>query len=520
LEKQSPRKRKESSEFPPEFGSRKRTKDQYNDGLLSPRKRLKEGWFDSPGRELGGEYPTDDWSNQNRARFFLQDHQFYSFTHLPIQDPAIKKKDFSKTELDGKVLSIYDSEYSCFSYDFSRVSTTYKFTPNVFQSLQSWLEVSKGFPLAEIFDPYTENDLPDDWTFQSCKTVALLSSSKPWTMNAYYGSSVSGNSSGNHNQLGLFASVDLNAGSFVADIKGTICSSVDLDLAESRLSTNPAINLNEPNIVETLVKTKASVQILPPFVFPFPITLPGKENNSFFVDSREFGDFDGRFIRFSCGSPDSITPNAELRAVLVIDEYEIGDRPMYGRTVIDPSDASTEAPLFPIMLTDRFKLCIFTSRKVFKGDEIILANTGSFIGFPCSCVNKETCTVVNTIEKLNEYQEATSGIILNLAISNLVGDAMETENIFFDLMREREHSKQILRSQQLDSQQVPSLIWNYSVKKNIPVTVDRDVIESSSEDENEEIKDTSIDEKLMEESAAVDSKRGFYLKMVYLRNLK
>lgn len=216
--------------------------------------------------------------------------------------------------------------------------------------------------------------------------------------------------------MACFASADLCSGSFVAEIKGTICTSTDLELlGKERLFMNPIFDTFEDADI-CRVKTESGVlanpKILPPFVFPFPIMEIGRDycSPSFFVDAREFGDFDGRFARFTCGSLDALNANAELRVVAVIDEAEIGDRQMYGRTTVDPSEAPTEAPLFPIKLTERFKLCIFTSRKVFKGDEIILANPNHlYYGFPCTCIKKSSCVVATTIDKIQEYHRGVQG---------------------------------------------------------------------------------------------------------------
>lgn len=228
LEKQSPRKRKESNEFAhyqhyaqeQQLPGRKRIKDQQSyhpDDLLSPGKRFKEGIFDSPGRGGQHDFPHhEDWSLQSRTRLFLADQQsiMSSFTHLPMREPMIvKKKGYSRQEklreegdsshlLDDtgilvpsaaitspsvSVSTIYDSAYATHLNDFSTISNSYRVSKSVHELLPTWLDLSKSFPLAEVFDPFAESDLPDDWNFQSCHTVALLSSSKPWTLNAYFG---------------------------------------------------------------------------------------------------------------------------------------------------------------------------------------------------------------------------------------------------------------------------------------------------------------------------------------------
>ena len=52
---------------------------------------------------------------------------------------------------------------------------------------------------------------------------------------------------------------------------------------------------------------------------------------------------------------------------------------------------------------------------------------------------------------------------------------MDTDDVFFDRMREIEHERRNLRSQQeQEAQQVPNLKWNYSVTQRIlPQTLEK-----------------------------------------------
>ena len=96
-----------------------------------------------------------------------------------------------------------------------------------------------------------------------------------------------------------------------------------------------------------------------------------------------------------------------------------------------------------------------------------------------------------------------------------LGDIMDSDNLYFDLMREREHSKQVLRSQQLDSQEVPSLIWNYSVKNSIPVAEDDGMKELLSDDEDDQMNHhTFKDEEVAEDSTKLDIEKGIIFCLV------
>lgn len=68
----------------------------------------------------------------------------------------------------------------------------------------------------------------------------------------------------------------------------------------------------------------------------------------------------------------------------------------------------------------------------------------------------------------------TSPMYLNFLLSYCIGEVMDTDNVFFDRMRESEHGRRNLRLQQeQEAQQVPNLIWNYSVTQRIlPHTLD------------------------------------------------
>ena len=454
LNKQSPRRRKESNEYPSQNDY---TRKRAGDGPLSPRKRFKDLGYDSPSRVASGPTEMDDWGFQSgRNRLLSTMLEFNSYTQKPIAEPTIQKKKDLSAESAAPVNfgSVYEAEYSLSSFDFSIVLRN-KYTDSVYKMFESWLEKSKSWPLTDIVDSFLEND--DVPSTESAPCVAVLASTTPWSCNSFYGS-ING-----AKLQGSFATTDLSAGSFISEIKGTICTSMDLDLksqyisyhpiynqslsmpvtvktenesAQNTIEENDEMNIDEPQVEIKLENPEANIKVahnlndtqnpeedtqnlpdiqiptkekeepkilfpslLPPFVFPFNVK--SESISDFFMDSRDYGDYDARYTRSSC-TLENIA-NAELRVVVMINDLEVGDRPMLGKTTWDASECDQNAP--SISISDRFKLCVFATRPIGKGEEIILAQANEHLAYPCFCPNIADCIISKTVEEVEKYRQ-------------------------------------------------------------------------------------------------------------------
>jgi hypothetical protein len=141
-------------------------------------------------------------------------------------------------------------------------------------------------------------------------------------------------------------------------------------------------------------------EILPPFVFAIPkFALDSKESvdTKLFLDARDGANFDGRFVK-ACCDPERV--NAEFKFVVVINESEIGDRVRYD----SPSTQEPEDSELPINLSQRFKLCLFTTKPIKKMDEILVANpsNGTFM-FSCSCLEAK-CKISESLKLIEDFR--------------------------------------------------------------------------------------------------------------------
>lgn len=339
LEKQSPRKRKESQDLM----LKKRAKDS---GPLSPRKRFKE-LNDSIGDiSMRMKKPDEEVEERKRGRPRLisvtADQTPYA--KLPIVNPKIVKKDH-KEEV-AHYNSRYEEEYVHFANKFAFIDQN-RFTT---QSVKAVAElVLTNRPAVCIKDPFTEAESDVVLTRRDYTVEDQL---YPYPTRAQYGS-IEGS------QFGLFSTQVLKLGSYITEIKGTISTQQDLDLRRGFCISYPL-----SSHIESFV--------YPSYVFRLPCS-------PLFVDSRDCGNFDGRFVRSACSNSRSLA-NAELKVL-----YR------------------------PKEVTDRIIVALFTSRQLGVGEEIIVASEEGFGLFRCVCDDVEKCSAHQTIQKVEEYHRFECG---------------------------------------------------------------------------------------------------------------
>ena len=174
---------------------------------------------------------------------------------------------------------------------------------------------------------------------------------------------------------GLFALSDFTQGTFVEQIHGTVVNKQDIDCNQDLL---------------TFYHVDGDFTLLPPFLFPFVDHSDSFIPTDIFMDSREMGKFDGRFIRSCCGNVEvPVTPNAKLVPVLAISDSETKDRPVYGGDSPIISDALNDS----VEPEKRLRLCIFASRDIKRGEEIILENPKGTLLSNCACAGDISCRV-------------------------------------------------------------------------------------------------------------------------------
>lgn len=162
---------------------------------------------------------------------------------------------------------------------------------------------------------------------------------------------------------------------------------MDLDLKGDMLSFQP--------VAEDL-------QILPPFVFPCP--LPETESlPPLFLDAREYGSL-SRFVRSCCKV--SNKSNAQLVTVICKTSNEIEDikKLNHDSSIVSNVVPEIDSNSHTDFLNQRLRLCIFATRPIHFGEEIILNSTNKYLNFPCSC-NHPNCKVIEAISRIHIAME-------------------------------------------------------------------------------------------------------------------
>ncbi|KAI8914477.1 hypothetical protein EDD86DRAFT_273542, partial [Gorgonomyces haynaldii] len=140
-------------------------------------------------------------------------------------------------------------------------------------------------------------------------------------------------------QYGLFSCTSIESDCFVAEIKGTFTTQLELDCKEL-MTITPSLNQK---------------QLLPPFVF---------EARDVFLDARETASFDGRCVRASC----SKESNAYLQVFVYQKEKRLG---------------------------------IFAKGPIAAGREIVIESK-DWLHYPCVCNEEQGCVTNDTVMEMEE----------------------------------------------------------------------------------------------------------------------
>ncbi|KAJ3359802.1 hypothetical protein HDU91_004817 [Kappamyces sp. JEL0680] len=491
------RKRKESMEF-------KRMD-------LSPKKRAKVS--NDPDQP----YYEPEWNHSTGRVLQSGDHS--SFTQKPPPDLVVRKKEIAPEPVS--YTSAYEAEYASNSIEFS-LFPTMRLTDSVDRILDGLLEASKSFPLVPIFDPYSEmmevSASPMVSTVAAESNMALvadhpalavLASSLPWPCNAFYGTSAP--FAANAKQYGFYATHGVPAYSYIGEIKGTVglCRNLDqkreflshtpiysADAAQSGPLEEAKVKIEKDDAADSLAPMDSDQRIpqssepgadqiaqppvyeigpknlLPPFCFPFPVdpSLSPNTLRHLVLDAREYGDFDGRFVRSCCSSNGA---NAVLRTVVIINDSDVGDRLKLGKA----SEVDPEVKEAVLTRTQRLKLAIFSTKAIRADEEIVVAAGPSFFMFPCACDRQNGCVVEETVKKNEIYRGKRCCLMPR-------PDPEAQHEAYFDLLQAHESYRQfVLQGLQEEIRLVPSL-WNYKCGK-IPMAVEESDAESEASEESQ-----------------------------------
>ncbi|KAJ3125514.1 myeloid lymphoid or mixed-lineage leukemia 5 (trithorax, ) [Nowakowskiella sp. JEL0407] len=201
-------------------------------------------------------------------------------------------------------------------------------------------------------------------------------------------------------KYGLFATTDIPQFHLIHEIKGNFCSSSDLR-GRGSLKT-PESEILTPKKAGICWIDKLKANLIPPFTFAHPSVFVNDKStprnpkfpHKLFVDSREYANRDGRFVRFYCGVNERIAENvcnATLKSVFVIEEETEYKIDLFcGGNTLKVNKRTDKYELFDpfgqrVFDNDRIRLAIFSTRIIKAQEEIIILMDKELVGYPCIC---------------------------------------------------------------------------------------------------------------------------------------
>ncbi|KAJ3255690.1 myeloid lymphoid or mixed-lineage leukemia 5 (trithorax, ) [Boothiomyces macroporosus] len=434
FEKPSPRKRKESPEIGLKAidGRKKKNKDMMQS---PPRKKFK----DSIGNDIAMEFERQKPRGRPRLHSVPQIQSRQS-----SPDPfIIRKKDFSK-ELQTRFSTIYEEEYASNLQIFASCSRCL-ITPFAKDALESIQTKTDTFPLFQVLDIIPNlSEKPNNPVESLPDAVAMLEDEFSLNFKAIYDSVDQKYCSG-AKKMGLFATENMDSGCFVSSIMGVISGKVDLDKKDQVQSLIPICKENR----------SSPALLAPPFVFCVPGVEQSQESQ-LWIDSREFGGFDGRFVRSCCGANENDLErcNATLKLVWAIDYSEIGDRKLINSEKLSQSLQNSDFVDPPVAFSDRPRLGIFTTKAIKQGEEIILQPGDGYCHYSCICEEDTTCYVNDTISFAENFKRSK------------FGDPDIPTSEFYDTLSEFEIKRQRGVQVAAESNNKDLIMWNYLLNQD------------------------------------------------------
>ncbi|KAJ1554761.1 hypothetical protein HK096_001864, partial [Nowakowskiella sp. JEL0078] len=256
-------------------------------------------------------------------------------------------------------------------------------------------------------------------------------------------------------KYGLFATTSIPKFHLVHEIKGTISSTSDIFGRGSGVPWTPSYA--ESKWVGISWIEKNLVTFLPPFVFKHPsftlndistpsIFPPGKFPKNLFVDAREYASRDGRFIRSYCGYDKKIENsvcNAVLKSVIVME-----DDPDFKLSIFSSKEShqniGVENGGCSIVLNNRIRLTIFTTKPISPGEELVLRNDNGFLNYPCICEDNPECLAsvsADEWEKQTNMEKQRNLLEKGLERDRLKQEELERKNRERDLEYDSEEKE-------------------------------------------------------------------------------
>ena len=324
---------------------------------------------------------------QQPTNYSSYPQQQQQYSRIAFPEPFSRVRRRNALEEDIEFASMYEAEYSAFVQDFGQLNQSTFASPDIHSLVSALLPdlrnkaapLSANLPSVIAMSASELNSLPPSWS------IAPLPD---------FGSGA--------RQFGLLAVTQIPRNSFVCEIKGT-------------LTTEPLLDAKTGYIVPVPASTDTSHVLLPPFVFLHPELDASVNDESFvrrlYVDSRDYGDYDGRFVRFSCNSADGVQANACLRSVVCLASQECKSS---HNTDNAPEQAAEEeyhqqvdyvlddALGKPIRLNDRLRLCIFSVTDIPAGTEIVVDASPSLM-YPVSTFKDYVSPVDSVIQTIESY---------------------------------------------------------------------------------------------------------------------
>ena len=312
-------------------------------------------------------------------------------TREETPEPIIRKKNVDQRYRKIRFSNSYLAEYYCNCFDFTTISEN-RFTNSVVNELEKIVDTHHPLLDCRLETDMEDNDLEN---FKSTPCVSIKQSEYPPKMFAAQ-QSIKKLADSEAEQRTLYATIPIASGAFVCEITGLICSSNDLDINERRHSFCPA------NV--------SGSSILPPFVFQVPSN-EHSISKSLFLDCRDVACSDGRFIQFCC-DPNNNSANAIIRSVVVVPDGISSDLPrLISSTKTADSNAKEELCIGSVESNGIlcFKICIFATRLINAGEEIIVVGNKSFLHYPCATNGAHGCQVFDAVSAIEDYDHSHTG---------------------------------------------------------------------------------------------------------------
>jgi Zn-finger protein len=149
-------------------------------------------------------------------------------------------------------------------------------------------------------------------------------------------------------------------------------------------------------------RNQSEFTIAPPFVFKLPTM-----SDNLWIDAREFSTNDGRSVRSVCKSCNNNNANAVLKLVVLksLTDIKKSDPSISEIQSVDDLSDKQMSDL------DKVHLCIFSTKPIQPGGEIILSSDDNILYYPCACAKNNCDSLENAFILDNFNRSRFRGIL-------------------------------------------------------------------------------------------------------------